>query len=320
MANSRVCMVPPDWRMVGPLGLPIPDPDPDPNPDPDPDPNPEPSGTWPELATVGTTTRRQDLPVYSGNITTSANGQVIQNLCVNGLIRIQHSNVTVRNIYMPFGPGNESNYAIRTEFTGDVGNILIENVEIDGQPLSNGIRSIAMNFPGVNSGGLTIRRAYVHGVGSGPRFYNNDRIEDSIVKADWYAGSASHRSGIGNNGGAHCAVVRSRIECTGPLSSAAISLYGDNALCDDHLFQDNLFVATDGFITYGGSLSSKPYPVGRNIRFINNKYEFRTPYGGPLYGSMSSFSSGNGNVMSGNTWLTAVTLNNGTHFDAGQAI
>lgn len=296
-----------------PIGLPAVEP-------PDPDPDPEPSGTWPTLAEVGLRTAKENLQVFNGNIITTQNGQVIKDLWVNGLIRIRHNDVVIDNVYQPFGPSNESNYAIRTEFGGNVGGIRISHVEVAGQRISNGIRSIAMNFPGVNSGGVHLDHIWVHDVGSGPRFYNNCHIRDSISQADWYAGSASHRSGIGNNGGAHCSVVRCRVECVGIMSSAAISLYGDNALCDDHLFQDNLFVAADGYITYGGSVSSKQYPVGQNIRFLNNKYEFRQPYTGPLYGAMTAFSGSNGNQAVGNTWHTAVTLQSGKSFQPGDSI
>ncbi len=293
---------------------------PAPNPDPDPDPEPEPEpGTYPTLAQAQAFVQNKNSLPTVGSITTSANGQVIENVHCTGIIRIQHSNVIVRNVYMTFGPTTEGAYWIRTEFSGNVGNILVENVEIDAPPLSNGIRTIAMNFPGVNSGGIRIRRAYVHGVGSGPRFYNNCHI-DSVVQANFYAGSSSHRSGIGNNGGAHCSITRCRLECIGTQSSAAISLYGDNALADDHLFQDNLLIAGDGYIAYGGSVSSKAFPQGRNVRYLRNKFRFQAPYSGPLYGALTAFNTNDGCVSSGNTWDTAVTLNNGQSFAAGDPI
>ncbi|TDE02821.1 hypothetical protein E1269_21255 [Jiangella asiatica] len=222
---------------------------------------------------------------------------------------------------MDFGPTTEGAYWIRTEFGGNVGDILIERVEIDAPPLVNGIRTIAMNFPGVNSGAITIKDCYVHGVGSGPRFYNNNHIQDSIVEATFYAGSDSHRSGIGNNGGAHCSVKRCRIECRGTQSSAAISLYGDNALADDHLFEDNLFVTSDGYIAYGGSVSSKDFPQGQNVRYLRNHFMFRQPYSGPLYGAITAFTNGtNGCVKSGNVWETGAQMNDGTTVNAGDPV
>jgi len=299
---------------------PPPDPIPDPDPDPDPDPgDPQtPTGTWPTLAQAQAfVVNKASLPSV-GSITTTSNGQVIENVRTTGLIRIAHSNVIVRNVYFDYA-GGAGAYAISTT-ASNIGNILIENVEVAGQRLMNGIRTIAMNFPGVNSQGLRLRRIYVHGVGSGPRFYDNNHIEDALVLADHYAGSSSHRSGIGNNGGAHCSISRCRLECTGAQSSAAISLYGDNALADDHLFQDNLLVCNDGYIAYGGSVSSKAFPVGRDVRYLRNHFMFKTPYSGPLYGALTAFTGGNGNVSSQNVWETSVTLNSGATKQAGDPI
>lgn len=275
---------------------------------------------WPTLAQVGP---RQDPATYPtvGNITTTAAGQVIEKVRCTGTITILHSNVIVRDVYMNNGPTGDGQYWIRTDFGGNVGNILIEHVEIDAPALSNGIRSIAMNFPGVNSGGVTIKNCYVHGVGSGPRFYNNCHIQDSIVEANFYAGSSNHRSGIGNNGGASCSIRRCRIECKGTNSSAAISLYGDNAVCSNHVFEDNLLICADGFIGYGGSTPGKPFPTGNNVVYRRNRFAFLAPYSGPLYGAITDFTPGvNGCVSEGNTWVANATLDNGTTVTAGQPI
>lgn len=282
------------------------------------EPTTTPGDPWPTLAQVGPRDDPSTYPIV-GDITTTTDGQLIEKVHCTGRIIIRHSDVVVRDVYMDFGPTGGGQYWISTE--GSVGNILIEHVEIDAPPLANGIRSIAMNLPGVNSGGVTLKNIYVHGVGSGPRFYNNCHIQDSIVEANFYAGSTSHRSGIGNNGGSSCSIKRCRLECKGEQSSAAISLYGDFAVCVNHVFEDNLLICNDGAISYGGSVAGKPFPQATGVVYRRNRYSFVPPFWAPLYDALIDFTPGvNGCVAEDNVWATAVTLQDGRVKQAGDPI
>ena len=60
----------------------------------------------------------------SGSITTSSSGQVIQNLDINGSIRVQHNNVTIRNVRI-----RSNGQAI--SILGNTG-LLVEDCELDG--------------------------------------------------------------------------------------------------------------------------------------------------------------------------------------------
>lgn len=276
---------------------------------------------WPTLAQVGPKDDPSTYPALVGDFTTSHDGQVLEKHRITGRIVIQHNNVTIRDVYMNNGPTGNSQYWISIPYGANVGGITIERVEIDAPPLANGIRTIAMNLPSVTSAGVTVRNCYIHGVGSGPRLYDNTTLTDNIIQANFYAGSSSHRSGIGCNGGGNNTVRRNRIECRGNLSSAALAMYGDNAPISNWTIEDNLLIAADGFIAYGGSTAGKPYPTGTGVAYRRNRFQFVTPYSGPLYGAINDFTPGsNGCVSENNTWYADATLDNGTTVRAGDPI
>ena len=80
-------------------------------------------------------------------------------------------------------------------------------------------------------------------------------------------------------------------------------MYGDFNTIDGYRIEHNLLASTGSYCAYGGSVTSKPYPEGSNIRFIDNHFstEFFSTCG--RYGPVSSFDNNvRGNVFTGNVW------------------
>ena len=80
-------------------------------------------------------------------------------------------------------------------------------------------------------------------------------------------------------------------------------MYGDFAPVDGLLVQGNLLATTGSYCAYGGSLPSKPYPDGSNIRFIDNHFSTRYNDTCGRYGPIAHFDEGaRGNEWTGNVW------------------
>lgn len=237
----------------------------------------------------------------SGAVTTSADGQVIEGLDVATRIRIQHSNVTVRDCRVR-ADGPDGVYPIHVRkhpATGVVPtNVLIEHVEIAGQP------GVGLGPPAVYSaqGNWTLRHADIHDVGSGPRLASNCTVEHSWMHSTPTTDPTEHKSGVGCNGGAHNVVRNNVIECDATGCSGALVLYGDFAPIDDVLVEGNLLNTTGSYTVYAGSVSSKPFPDGSNIRFIGNRFGRKFHPTGGRHGPVASWEPGRGNEWSGNVW------------------
>lgn len=251
---------------------------------------------WPNATNTG-----PRIPLTkSPSITTTQNGQIISGLEVQTRIRIRHSDVIVRDCRV-LADGQDGVYPIHVQALNGIAptNVLIEYVEIAGQP------GMSLGPPAIYSanGNWTARYCNIHNVGSGPRLANNCTIEYSWMHDTATTNPTEHKSGIGLNGGAHNVIRGNVIECSAAGCSAALALYGSYAPVDDILVEGNRFNTTGSYGVYGGSVSSKQYPHGTNIRFINNRFgrKFNPDCG--MYGPIASWEvNGVGNQWIGNVW------------------
>lgn len=234
---------------------------------------------------------------------TKHDGQVIEKVAVDRQIVVRHSNVVIRDVQIVANSPTSGGYPITIEPSCDdcrpPENILIEYVEIAGT------RQLDPSIPAVFApyGNWTLRHADIHGMGSGPRLTTKTRVENSVIHDMADRDPSEHKSGVGLNGGAHNAVVGNRIDCDVPGCSAALAMYGSDAPVDDVLVQGNLFNTTGSYCVYGGSVSSKDFPEGTNIRIVDNVFgtEFSPKCG--KYGPIASWDPMlPGNVWQGNVW------------------
>ncbi|PRY32044.1 hypothetical protein [Pseudosporangium ferrugineum] len=177
-----------------------------------------------------------------------------------------------------------------------LGGLKLVDVEIDG---GGGVDPNGQ--AAIGSDDYTCIRCHIHGTGRGANMANNVRIEDSYLHG-WVYVDGAHQTAIGSNGGKNFTVVHNNLDCQSKGCSSALSLYGDFAPIDGALIEKNLFNTDGGYCTYGGSTSAKPYPIGTNIRYVDNR--FGKKYGPKCgyYGPVATFEMHAGNEWRGNTW------------------
>ena len=129
----------------------------------------------------------------------------------------------------------------------------------------------------------------------------NVTIRDSYLHG-WVYTEGAHQTAVGSNGGGNFTVVHNNLECQSKGCSAALSLYGDFEPINGALIENNLFNTDGGYCTYGGSTSAKPYPIGKNIRYVNNVFGKKFGPKCGYYGPVATFEMHEGNQWTGNRW------------------
>ena len=249
---------------------------------------------WPTPTSTGP---RKTPTRTTGSLSSKAAGEVISRVTVNGRLTVRHDNVTVRDVRV----NGDSSYMIQVVEKDDgtcPTNVLIEYTEIDGAAAAE--NDIPLYSPDC---GYVFDHGYVHNVGRTSRLIRDTTISNSYIFSDRTGDSGAHRGAVGTNGGTNNQIINNVLMCEGPGCSAAIPMYGDFAPVDGLLVQRNLLATTGGYCAYGGSLDSKPYPLGSNIRFIDNHFSTRYFPTCGKYGAIASFEEGvRGNEWAGNVW------------------
>lgn len=176
-------------------------------------------------------------------------------------------------------------------------NLVLQDVEIDGQ------NSDPNGQSGIGDYSYTCVRCDVHGTGRGAALGDDVIIKDSYFH-DFYYVNGAHQTAVGNNGAAHNQIIHNNLLCNSDGCSAALSLYGDFGQVNDILIQNNLFNTTGSFCTYaGGNETTKAYPNGTNIRYVDNVFGKKYHTGCGIYGPVSFWNANStGNVWTGNIW------------------
>ena len=263
-------------------------------PTPTPTPTPIVNGEFP---TPDSTGPRVEPTRTTGSLSSTAAGEVISGVTVNGSLVVRHDNVTVRDVRV----NADSTYMIQVLEKADgtcPTNVLIEYTEIDGAAAAE--NDIPLYSPDC---GYVFDHGYIHNVGRTSRIIDNTTISNSYIFSDRTGDSGAHRGAVGTNGGSNNQIINNVLMCEGRGCSAAIPMYGDFQPVDGLLVQHNLMATTGGYCAYGGSLDSKPYPLGSNIRFIDNHFSTRFFPTCGKYGTVTSFDNGvRGNEWAGNVW------------------
>lgn len=246
---------------------------------------------WPNASNTGVP-KGTSLQKMHQDLTISQPGMVLSNVEIHGSVTIESSNVTIKNsriygeIVVPYGHE-------------DVSGVVISDTELDGQRDGDPNKA----EPGiVTYGSLTCRACNVHGFNMGIAIDGDTPvlIEDSWVHDIWPS-STGHKDAIITNGSKNVTIDHNRLSCEVDGCSAAIGLFGDFSSVSDWVVNDNLFNG-GSYCSYSGTLASKKYPVASNIKWTNNRYgrELHAKCG--VYGSATGWSSGHGNIWSGNVW------------------
>lgn len=250
-----------------------------------------------DFPTVDSTGPRSTSTSTSGDLTSSADGEVISQVTVNGRLTIMHNNVTVSDVTVN---GNRR-YMIQVVETADgtcPTNVRIEYTEVNGANAAE--NDIPLYSPRC---GYVFDHGYIHNVGRTSRLVNDTTISNSYVISDRTGGSGAHRGAVGTNGGSNNQIINNVLICEGAGCSAAIPMYGGNSPVDGLLVQRNLLATTGRYCAYGGSLTTKDHQEGSNIRFIDNHFSTMFNNSCGKSGPISGFEDGvRGNSWSGNVW------------------
>ncbi|WP_167288665.1 hypothetical protein [Nocardioides seonyuensis] len=249
--------------------------------------------TWP---TPGNTGPRRAAKRTTNDLSSRKPGQVISRVTVNGRLTIRHDDVTVRDVTI----NGDTTYMLHVEEKADgtcPRNVRVKYTEIDGSDAAEDDIPIYLEC------GAVFDRGHVHHVGRTSRLTDNGTVKNSYVISNRTGDSGAHRGAVGTNGGSNNKIINNVLICEGSGCSAAIPMYGDFAPVKNMLVKRNLMATTGSYCAYGGSVSSKDYPDGSRVRFIDNHFSTRFFKTCGRYGTVASFDNGvRGNVWSGNVW------------------
>lgn len=232
-----------------------PEPTAEPAPQPTSDPQPPPSG-HPGPDNTGVRDGSKLAP--SGSITTSRDGQVIENVEVTGSITVQHSNVTIRNVRVR-GTGRYGIY-VPSSLDGSVRNLVIEDTQIVGV---SGERSSGL----VHYGQWTARRVDISGYADGVKMRSNQILESSWIH-DLYKSNGSHNDAIQSIGGRNSVIRNNTIEGPWRSQTSAILLQSNSSSIENWVIEGNRLVGGNFtlYLTDKGNGHGAP----RNVTVRNN--------------------------------------------------
>jgi hypothetical protein len=228
----------------------------------------------------------------SGAITTSQDGQVIERVDVSGGIRVAHRDVTIRDSRVRHSGG----YGISVVAGANVGTVTIENVEVDGQGVADGI-GIYVTAP------VHVTRANIHGQRVGMQVSSGSTVQRSYIHRQAVA-SGTHNTAMSSHGATGLVIRDNRLESS---TSASLSLYPRLAPIRDALVTGNLFEGTgSGIGLYAGYTSNHPYrDQNRDIRITGNRWTGSFQHGTHLAWNPNQ----PGNTWSDNAWLNGANIN-----------
>lgn len=160
-----------------------------------------------------------------GGITTSQDGQVIENVVASTIV-VAHNDVMVRCVIVDH-PVGVNVYGLRKTSASLTGT-LVQYSEFDG----NGDGAQA---PFVNMSNVTFYRNHVHGFKGGGQFGSNSVVAENLVSGVELL-DGSHNSGMSTHGATDLLFFRNRLE--GMFTSGALNIYGD--------FDCNINITVDG--------------------------------------------------------------------------
>lgn len=291
------------------LGVPSPSPSATPSPTATPEPTPTPTPTPSPTPTVpsvgfpnadntgvpdGTT-----LTAYTGPLTITKAGTVIDSKSITGTLIIAAKDVKItRSKLVGTIDSDKANVSVT-----------VEDSIIDGGK---------SQAPAVGYGDITMRRTEVVGSRVSVLCGSDCVIEDSWLHGQYLKpGSDWHVNGYVSNGGSNVIIRHNTIACepkdnsngggcTGPAAS-----FGDFGPLKNITYDNNLFKAgPGGYCLSAGHNESKPYGKDpSNVRVINNVFE-RGPGGKcGFWGPATSFLAGNGNEWAGNKYDDGAPVN-----------
>ena len=236
---------------------------------------------------------------YNGDFITSSNGQVIQDLCINGSLEIRHNNVTVRDVRIAPTSGQLYLLDIGEGMATCPTGLLIEYTEVDNSGVGNldwGMYQRCVPATGVH----TFDHVKIENIGRGGLIEGNIVINNMYIYSR-YTTEGAHRTALSSHGGDNFTVSNSTFICVNTGCSSSVNMYSDYAPITNYTLQNSVLAGGSICLRAG---SSHQYGANtHDIRILNNR--FSTVYA-PECGTLQAFAffdaDNPGNVRSGNVW------------------
>ena len=238
--------------------------------------------------------RQECTTTVDGGLKSTHDGEVIENVCVNGRLEIGHNNVTVRDVLVR-GTGR---YALDIGQGMEVcpANVRIEYTEVDMSKAGDIDWAVYQRC----AGGHVFDHVKVVNAGRGILTQGQLTIKDSYVYSNRTQPGA-HRTAFSTHGGSGFTITGNTFICVDSGCSSALNLYSDSEPVTDALVQGNVFAG--GSICLRGGRSHDHGDQTHDIRILDNR--FSTVYE-PECGKSRALGqfdkNAPGNVSSGNVW------------------
>ena len=246
---------------------------------------------------------------YTGNFTTTTNGQLIEGICINGSLRIDHDNVIVRDVRI--APTSSALYLLdigryhQTSGGACPSNLLVEYTEMDNSALGNLDWGIYQRCASP-SGNHTFDHVKVQNIGRGINLGRdgdpggNVVLTNSYVYAQ-YTQPLAHRTAVSTHGGSGYNVANNTLICAGQDCSSVLNMYSDYGPVTNYTMEGN--VVAGGSICVRAADNDDFGYLSHDIKIRNNR--FSTVYA--LYcGDLQALTWYNpahtGNELTGNVW------------------
>jgi hypothetical protein len=135
-----------------------------------------------------------DLTVHNGTFTTSHDGEVVENLrIVNGTIRVQHNDVTVRNVYLEQSACSACyGIAYSPTWTHSLSGLTVEQVTVEGPRSRDGATYAVLAY-----GDMVLRDVHIHGHKSGVGTFGDGPVSlERVLIDDNFYYDGLHSSGV----------------------------------------------------------------------------------------------------------------------------
>ncbi|HOY80521.1 MAG TPA: hypothetical protein PLB92_00140 [Rhodoglobus sp.] len=245
------------------------------------------SGGWPDATNTGVPAGTT-LTAYTGPLTITTAGTVIDRRKITGCVVIKANNVTIKNSLLQT---NGCFFNVLSD-NGNTG-LVLQDVEIDGQGNSTGDSA-------VNGSGFTCLRCNIHGTVDGFKAGTNVVIQDSWIH-DLVIQGDSHNDGIQSLGTTSLKIIHNRIVLADGATSAVILSTGSASAMKNVEIRGNL-LGGGAFTVYGG------YAAGQDVRsrvdnisITDNRFTTVVFPRSGAYGPLTSADPPV--VLSGNLWL-----------------
>jgi hypothetical protein len=226
-----------------------------------------------------------------GFVKVNGNGAVLSGLKITSNVTVTAANVTIKNSQISYR--GESSMAISLRHAR---NVTIKHDTIRGANQGSGRLMVGVKDIYSDSTHTRVLNNDIYYAGTGVQL-DQGLIQGNYIHAMGYI-AGDHLNGTTSNSGTSQLTIAHNTILNHNTQTDAVSFFQDFGPQGNRVIDNNL-LAGGGYTIYGGGKAGRP---ATNIRITNNVISTTYYPKGGRYGPVAYFSSGNGNVWSGNTW------------------